>query len=86
MSPRNARNGLHDPERFFDGLRPARQACIDQLRNLPPNGPHYSMMRVIIAALDVAAEFFTHRRDFFLSTRPDMIGGGEVGRSPTPRS
>ncbi|KQZ06509.1 hypothetical protein ASD21_02425 [Caulobacter sp. Root1455] len=74
MTRRSTRGAMRDPERFFESLAPARQACIDQLRELPPAGPHYAMIRVIIAALDVAAEFFTHRRSFFLSSSPDMVG------------
>jgi hypothetical protein len=35
MTQRHTRSGLRDPIAFFEGLRPARQACIDQLRNAP---------------------------------------------------
>jgi len=65
MTQRHCRSGLRDPIAFFEGLRPARQACIDQLRNLRPSSPEYHMMFVIIAAMDVAAEFFTRQRSFF---------------------
>lgn len=65
MTQRHGRAGLRDPVAFFEGLRPARQACIEQLRNLRPSGPDYHMMFVIIAAMDVAAEFFTRRRSFY---------------------
>lgn len=72
MTQRHGRAGLHDPIAFFEGLRPARQACIDQLRNLRPSSPEYHMMFVIIAALDVAAEFFTRQRSFY------TVGAGVV--------
>ena len=84
MSPRNARSGLRDPAAFFESLRPARQACTDQLRSLRPSGPDYHMIFVIIAALDAAAEFFTKQRGFYtVSQNPDMIGRNlppQVGR------
>ncbi|CAN5359636.1 hypothetical protein BH10PSE3_BH10PSE3_16210 [soil metagenome] len=59
---------------FFEALRPARQACFDQLRSLGPSGPSYPMMFVIISALAVAAEFFTKRRGFYSVSSPDIIG------------
>jgi hypothetical protein len=65
MTQRHSRSGLRDPIAFFEGLRPARQACTDQLRNLRPSSPEYHMMFVIIAAMDVAAEFFTRQRSFY---------------------
>lgn len=75
MSARNGRAGLNDPIQFFEALRPARQACVDELRNLGPSGPSYHMMFVIISALDVAAEFFTKQRSFYtVSRQPDVIG------------
>ncbi len=75
MSARNARSGLQNPVAFFEGLRPARQACTDELRNLRPSGPGYHMLFVIISALDVAAEFFTKQRSFYtVSSNPDLIG------------
>jgi hypothetical protein len=72
MTQRHGRNGLSDPIGFFEGLRPARQACVEQLRNLPPTSPEYHMMVVVIAALDVAAEFFTRQRSFY------TVGAGVV--------
>lgn len=72
MTQRHSRSGLRDPIAFFEGLRPARQACIDQLRNLRPSSPEYHMMFVIIAAMDVAAEFFTRQRSFF------TVGAGAI--------
>lgn len=74
MTQRHGRSGLSDPIAFFEGLRPARQACIDQLRNLRPSSPEYHMMFVIIAAMDVAAEFFTRQRSFY------TVGAGVVTR------
>jgi len=74
MTARHSRRGLSDPVAFFEGLRPAREACVGQLRNLPPASAHYHMMFVIIAAIDVAAEFFTKRRSFYFGSNPDMIG------------
>ena len=74
MSARNGRTGLSDPVAFFEDLRPAREACVGQLRNLRPTSPQYHMMFVIIAAIDVAAEFFTQRRSFYFSGNPDVIG------------
>jgi len=75
MSARNVRSGLRDPVAFFEALRPARQACTDELRNLRPSGPDYHMMAVIISALDAAAEFFTKQRSFYtISRQPDVIG------------
>ncbi|WP_156402135.1 hypothetical protein [Caulobacter sp. Root1472] len=74
MTTRHRRGGLSDPVAFFEALRPARAACIGQLRNLPPASAHYHMMYVIIAAIDVAAEFFTKRRGFYFGSSPDMIG------------
>jgi hypothetical protein len=74
MTQRHSRSGLRDPVAFFEGLHPARQACIDQLRNLRPSSPEYHMMFVIIAAMDVAAEFFTRQRSFF------TLGAGAVAR------
>lgn len=74
MTQRHGRAGLRDPIAFFEGLRPARQACIDQLRNLRPSGPEYHMMFVVIAAMDVAAEFFTRQRSFY------TVGAGMVAR------
>lgn len=77
MTARHARSGLSHPIAFFEALRPAREACTGELRNLTPSGPHYHMMFVIIAALDVAAEFFTKQRSFYTVTQqPDMIGRG----------
>jgi hypothetical protein len=77
MSARNFRSGLKDPAAFFEGLRPAREACVGELRNLGPTGPSYHMMLVIISALDVAAEFFTKQRSFYtVGRQPDMIGRG----------
>ncbi|WP_426043720.1 hypothetical protein [Caulobacter sp. DWR3-1-2] len=74
MSPRNNRSGLRDPVTFFESLRPARQACIDQLRNLRPSGPDYHMMAVVISAVDAAAEYFTKQRGFYTVGRnSDMI-------------
>jgi hypothetical protein len=75
MALRHTRSGLSNPIAFFEGLRPARQACIEQLRNLRPSGPDYHMMFVIIAALDVAAEFFTKQRSFYTVGATGMIGG-----------
>jgi hypothetical protein len=72
MTQRHSRSGLREPIAFFEGLRPARQACIEQLRHLRPSGPEYHMMFVIIAAMDVAAEFFTRQRSFF------TVGGGAI--------
>lgn len=75
MTARGGRSGLQDPVAFFENLRPARQACVEQLRNLGPSGPSYHMMFVIISALDVAAEFFTKQRSFYTVSRmPDVIG------------
>lgn len=74
MTQRHRRSGLHDPIAFFEGLRPARQACVEQLRNLRPSSPEYHMMFVMIAAMDVAAEFFTRQRSFF------TVGAGAVVR------
>jgi hypothetical protein len=74
MSRRSVRSGLSDPIAFFESLRPARQACVDQLRNLGPSGAEHHMMFVIISAIDVAAEFFTKRRSFYFSGNSDMIG------------
>ena len=72
---RSVRSGLNDPVAFFEALRPARQACVDELRNLGPSGPSYHMMFVIISALDVAAEFFTKQRSFYtVGRQPDVIG------------
>lgn len=65
MTQRHSRSGLRDPITFFEGLRPARQACIEQLRNLRPPSPEYHMIFVIIAAMYVAAEFFTRQRSFY---------------------
>ncbi len=74
MSPRNARSGLRDPVAFFEALRPARQACTDQLRSLRPSGPDYHMIFVIISALDAGAEFFTKQRGFYtVGSNSDMI-------------
>jgi hypothetical protein len=74
MTARGTRGGLQDPAVFFESLRPAREACVDQLRHLRPATSHYHMMFVIIAAIDVAAEFFTKRRSFYFGSNPDMIG------------
>lgn len=75
MTARHTRSGLSNPVAFFDALRPAREACTGELRNLPPFGPHYNMLSVIIAAIDVAAEFFTKQRGFYtVGQQPDMIG------------
>lgn len=74
MSDRSARPGLSKYDAFFEALRPAREACIGELRNLRPATPHYHMMYVIIASIDVAAEFFTKRRSFYFSGYPDQIG------------
>jgi hypothetical protein len=74
MSAASGRAGSNRYEAFFEGLRPAREACIAELRNLGPATPHYHMMYVIIAAIDVAAEFFTKRRSFYFSSNPDIIG------------
>jgi hypothetical protein len=75
MSARNARSGLPDPATFFEALRPAREACTGQLRNLRPYGADYHMLSVVIAALDAAAAYFTKQRDFYtVSQQPDMIG------------
>lgn len=75
MTARHARSGLGNPVAFFEALRPAREACTGELRNLGPNGPGYHMMLVIISALDVAAEFFTKQRSFYtVSRQPDVIG------------
>ncbi len=74
MTPRHTRSGMRDPVAFFNTLRPARQACVEQLRDLPVGGPHYAMIQVVIAAMDVAAEFFTKQRSFFTHGFPDQIG------------
>lgn len=74
MTVRRTRGGLSDPVAFFEALRPAREACIGQLRNLVPSSPQYHMMYVIIAAIDVAAEFFTKRRSFYFASNPDLLG------------
>jgi hypothetical protein len=75
MTARSVRGGLSDAANFFEGLRPAREACTGQLRNLKPYGADYHMMAVIIAALDAAAGYFTKQRDFYtVSQQPDMIG------------
>lgn len=75
MTARHKRSGLRDPCAFFEALRPARQACVDQLRNLRPYGPDYHMLSTIIAALDVGAEYFTKQRCFYtVRSSPDMIG------------
>jgi len=75
MSSRSARCGPSDWVEFFEGLRPAREACTGKLRDLGPTGPGYHMMFVIISALDVAAEFFTKQRSFYTVSRlPDVIG------------
>lgn len=71
MTQRHTRSGMRNPELFFESLRPARMACVQQLRDLPPNGPHYKMIQVVVAALDVAAEFFTQQRDFYTVGRGD---------------
>ncbi|MET3663913.1 hypothetical protein [Caulobacter sp. 1776] len=71
MTRRHSRAGMRDPEAFFESLRPARAACVQQLRDLPPNGPHYKMLQVIVAALDVGAAFFTDQRDFYILGRGD---------------
>ena len=75
MTRRHVRSGLSNPVAFFEALRPARQACVEQLRNLRPSGPDYHMMFVIIAAMDVAAEFFTKQRSFFTVGVTGVIGG-----------
>ena len=75
MTQRHGRTGLRDPVTFFEGLRPARQACVEQLRNLRATSPEYHMMFVIIAALDVAAEFFTRQRSFC------TVGAASPGRT-----
>jgi hypothetical protein len=74
VTQRHGRAGLHDPVGFFEGLRPARRACVEQLRNLRPTSPEYHMMFVVIAAMDVAAEFFTRQRSFY------TVGAGVVAR------
>jgi hypothetical protein len=62
---RSRRGRMHDPEAFCDRLRPARQACIDQMRHLAISGPEYAAMQAIIGALDHAAFSLTGRKDFF---------------------
>lgn len=79
MTRRHSRAGMTDPVGFFESLRPTRMACIQQLRDLPPTGPHYTMIQVIIAALDVAAEFFTQQRGFYTVGSGDQIGGTNRG-------
>jgi len=76
MTRRHTRSGMSDPEGFFESLRPARTACLGQLRDLPPNGPHYKMIQVIVAALDVGAAFFTDQRDFYTLSR---VSGDRIG-------
>jgi hypothetical protein len=71
---RSVRGGLSDPVTFFESLRPARQACIEQLRSLRPFGPDYHMLSVVISGLDAAAEYFTKRRSFYVTSNPDVIG------------
>lgn len=79
MTQRHVRSGLSNPVAFFEALRPARQACVEQLRNLRPSGPDYHMMFVIIAAMDVAAEFFTKQRSFYTVG----VSGGLGGSGPS---
>lgn len=74
MTARHRRSGLSDRVAFFEALRPAREACIGQLKNLRPFGADYHQMSVIIAAIDSAAEYFTKQRSFYLSANPDQIG------------
>jgi hypothetical protein len=41
---------------------------------LRPFGPDYHMLSVVISGLDAAAEYFTKRRSFYVTSNPDVIG------------
>ena len=62
---RSRRGRMYDPEGFCKLLGPARQACIEQMRNLEISGDEYATMQMITAALDEAALRLTGQRDFF---------------------
>jgi len=75
MTRRHTRSsGLDNPVPVLEKLRPGREAIIAELRNVRPSSPHYHMLHVCLSAIDVAAEFFTGHRYYYLNPNPDQIG------------
>jgi len=75
MTRRHSRHvGLSDPVPFLEKLRPGRAAVVAELRNVRPTSPHYHMLQVCLSAIDLAAEFFTGQRGYYLHANPDQIG------------
>lgn len=78
MVHRTYTTSMRDAPAFFESLRPAREALLLRQRAFRPFGPHYHMLGVIIAGLDVAAEFFTGNRAFYAIGDTARVGPGPL--------
>lgn len=75
MTRRSSRGfGLPDPIPMLEKLRPGREAIIAELRGIRPTSPHYHMLHLVLSAIDVAAEFLSGSRAYYLNPTPDQIG------------
>lgn len=75
MTRRSTRSdGVDQPVPLLEKLRPGREALIAELGKVRPSTPHYHMLQVCLSAIDVAAEFFSGHRYYYLNPNPDQIG------------
>lgn len=78
MTRRHTRsNGLVDPVPVLEKLRPGREGIVAELRNVRPSTPHYHALLMCLSAIDMAAEFFTGHRYYYMNPNPDQIGRNE---------
>ncbi|HEY2709569.1 MAG TPA: hypothetical protein VGI95_16085 [Caulobacteraceae bacterium] len=71
------RNGINDPKRAFEELRPYRTRLLGMMDRCRPFHADFLILHAAQKALDAAAHYFTGEPDFF-ALKPEQSKAGEL--------